>query len=212
MDFMNRATPAQPQPQRPVGPQGAAPAPKNNGHSSRWAGKKDLLTLGGRLGANALLFLVALLVAAVAWFLYSSQSATQARLINTSKLQAVFLNTGQVYFGNIQALNNRYLVLGNVYYLQSNNSDQQQTAANQNISLIKLGCELHKPYDQMVINSDEVTFWENLQPDGQVAKAVAQFQQQNPNGQKCSDQPASTSTGLQNQASPSTNTAPTTKH
>jgi hypothetical protein len=37
----------------------------------------------------------------------------------------------------------------------------------------------------MVINQEQVIFWENLKTDGQVAKAVADYQKQNPNGQKC---------------------------
>ncbi len=72
--------------------------------------------------------------------------------------------------------------------------------AGSNITLVKLGCELHEPYDQMVINSDQVTFWENLQDGGQVAKAVKTFQQQNPNGQKCADQSSSASTNSANNA------------
>jgi hypothetical protein len=38
----------------------------------------------------------------------------------------------------------------------------------------------------MVISQDQVSFWENLQADGQVAKAVKSYQDANPNGQKCS--------------------------
>lgn len=198
--------PNQPQPQRPASAPGPVEPPRAKGKTG---GRDDLLALGSRLGTNILLFIVALLIAAVAWFTYTARSVPQAKLIDGSKLQAVFLNTGQVYFGNIQALNANYLVLGNVYYLQSANSTtNQQQSSNQNISLIKLGCELHKPYDEMVINTREVTFWENLQSDGQVAHAVSQFQQQNPNGQKCSDQAApNSSTGnLQNQGSTNTNT------
>jgi hypothetical protein len=43
----------------------------------------------------------------------------------------------------------------------------------------------------MVINRSEVEFWENLKSDGQVAKAVAQYQKANPNGQTCSTNPSS---------------------
>ena len=114
--------------------------------------------------------------------------------VDTGKLQAVFLNTGQVYFGNIKSLNDKYYVLTNIYYLQTASSSSSSSSnANNNVSLVKLGCELHQPYDQMVINTSQVTFWENLQSDGQVAKAVATFQKDNPNGQKCADQSSSSS-------------------
>ena len=53
---------------------------------------------------------------------------------------------------------------------------------------MKLGCEIHAPLDQMIINRTSVTFWENLSSSGQVSKAVATWDKQNPSGQKCSDQ------------------------
>jgi hypothetical protein len=37
----------------------------------------------------------------------------------------------------------------------------------------------------MVINADQVVFWENLKDDGQVAQAVAKYVKENPDGQKC---------------------------
>ena len=112
-----------------------------------------------------------------------------------SSLQAVFLNTGQVYFGNIKTLNNKYFVLSNIYYLQTSGGNTAAAAnANTSVSLVKLGCELHEPYDQMVINRDQVTFWENLQDNGQVATAVSTFKKQNPDGQKCADQSSSAGT------------------
>lgn len=199
MDFMNRASLSQ-QPQRAAAPEPAEPRASEHG---RRHPKEDALTLGSRIGTNAILFIVALLVAAVVWFIYSSAPASQSKYVDGSKLQAVFLNTGQVYFGNVKALNKDYLVLSNVYYLQSSsNSTSSSSSSNQNVSLVKLGCELHRPYDTMVVNTAEVTFWENLKADGQVAKAVAQFEQQNPQGQKCSDTPASSnSSNLQNQSS-----------
>lgn len=202
MDFVNRVIPSQPPVQRPVPGSDTGEPVKSSGHTGRGRSRDDLLAVGMKVGSNALLFVVALLIAAVAWLLYSENPTPQSHYINSSKLQAVFLNTGQVYFGNLQALNRDYMVLTNVYYLQSSNSNSSSTSSqSQNVSLVKLGCELHAPYDQMIVNTTQVTFWENLQSTGQVAKAVSQFQQQNPNGQNCSNQPApsSSSSNLQNQ-------------
>ncbi len=182
----------------------AVPKPPDKGDGGQ---TKDFLTLSSRIGTNALLVIVALLIAALSFLIYSAKPVSQAKYVDTGKLQAVFLNTGQVYFGNITSLNKDFYVLGNVYYLQSNASANTKVA-NQNLALIKLGCELHKPYDRMVINSNEVTFWENLQGDGQVAKAVAQFKQQNPNGQKCSDAPAAATSSTSNLQNGATNKSP----
>lgn len=201
MDFMSRMTPTQPQPARMPAPESVEPRSQRGGPHHR--SRADWLTLGSRIGTNAILVVVALLVAAVAWFMFSAQPSSPSRFVDTKHLQAVFLNTGQVYFGKISSLNSQYLVLNSVYYLQSSGgSSKSDSTANQNVSLVKLGCELHKPYDAMMVNMSEVTFWENLQADGQVAKAVSQYQQQNPNGQNCNNSaPSSSSSNLQNQTS-----------
>ena len=195
MDFMGRTVPSQQPARMPAPEQGE---PMRSG--SKRHDKYDWLTRGSRIATNALLFIVALLVAAVVWFIYSSSPASQSRYVDSSKLQAVFLNTGQVYFGNVRSFNQSYLVLTNVYYLQSSNSTgSSSSSSNQNVSLVKLGCELHKPLDQMVVNTTQVTFWENLQTDGQVAKAVSDYNKQNPNHTCTSATSNSSSSNLQNQ-------------
>jgi hypothetical protein len=124
---------------------------------------------------------------------YNSSPKAEANFVDTTKQQAVFLTNGQVYFGKVSEVNKQYLTLNNIYYLNVNQQVQPNqkdasgnSAANNSISLVKLGCELHGPADQMVINREQVTFWENLKSDGQVSKAISQWVQQNPNGQKCS--------------------------
>jgi hypothetical protein len=180
MDFTNRG----PQPQATA----AAPTPKSKrdrNNNGKWT----------RIGVSVIGAAVVILIIALVAFISFGGPKSENKYVDSSKLQAVFLNTGQVYFGNVKALNNKYFVLTNIYYLQSSSSSTTSTSTSaNNITLVKLGCELHEPYDQMVINSDQVTFWENLQDGGQVAKAVKTFQQQNPNGQKCADQSSSAST------------------
>jgi len=183
MDYNNREI----KPQQTVS---AAPQPATHAGKS----KKDKGKLG-RIGFVAgVVIVVALLIGLTTLFATGDATKNEYKYVDSSKLQAVFLNTGQVYFGNVKSLNDNYLVLANIYYLQTA-SDSSTTAknTNSNVTLVKLGCELHEPYDQMVINSDQVTFWENLSPQGQVANAVATFKKQNPDGQKCADQSASTS-------------------
>lgn len=131
-------------------------------------------------------------------------AAAEAKLVDDSKLQAVFLSTGQVYFGDIVELNSSYFTVENIYYLQTSSTGTTQQNANTSVSLVKLGCELHSPFDKMVINRAQVTFWENLQDNGQVAQAVKTFKQQNPEGQKCSDNASGASTT--NNVQGSTNT------
>jgi hypothetical protein len=155
---------------------------------------------------------VVLLVGIAVVAAFGGKTKAEDSYVDTSKLQAVFLETGQVYFGNIKELNSQYFVLTSIYYLQTSSSSTTTStaSANTSVSLVKLGCELHAPYDQMVINRSQVTFWENLQSNGQVATAVANFQKENPNGQKCSDQSAANTTGSSSVQGTGTATSPTT--
>ena len=98
--------------------------------------------------------------------------------INKDKFQAVFLNSadGQVYFGKLKDLDKEYYELSDIYYVrveqvQPNANEQPQ----QNISLAKLGNEIHGPEDFMYIRKDHVMFWENLKDDGQVVKAINDY-------------------------------------
>lgn len=209
MDFSNRNV--QPQAAAP-GAQNTAPPSFNNKKSSRRGrGKGEF----ARILTVLVVVAVAILIVGVALVAAGSNVKPEDKYVDTNKLQAVFLNTGQVYFGHVKSLNSKYFVVTDIYYLQSaSNGSTSSSTANTNVTLVKLGCELHEPYDQMVINSDQVTFWENLQDNGQVAKAVAAFQKANPNGQKCADQSSSassnSSSNAQNAGSGSSST-PATK-
>ena len=163
-----------------------------------------------KVGLVGLVTIAAILLIGVALLAGTGDKASaEQKFVDSNKLQAVFLSTGQVYFGNIKTLNSNYFVVSNIYYLQTSSTGTGTAAnANTSVSLVKLGCELHSPFDQMVINRSQVTFWENLQDTGQVAKAVKTFKTQNPSGQKCSDTAANASTT--NNVQGSTNAAGTT--
>lgn len=145
---------------------------------------KLLQVLSVVLLASITVLLVALAIGA-----YTSKEPVsgEAARVAEDRYQAVFLNGGQVYFGRIASLNNEYIDLQDVYYLNVADQNVQTGADNaqDNVALVKLGCELHAPQDQMFINREHVTFWENLKTDGQVANAIKQWQDQNPNGQTC---------------------------
>lgn len=200
MDFNNRG-PAPQQPTHQNNQFGATP-PTNTKHINRKV-KRDFHFWGSTI----LGLITLILVVAVILVIGLNSPKSQASYIYTNKLQAVFLNTGQVYFGNIKTINPQFLVLVNIFYLQTSSSSgsSSSSTSKNNVSLVKLGCELHAPYDQMVINMSQVTFWENLQSTGQVAKAVAQYYKTYPHGQTCSNQgigSSSASNSVQN-ATPS---------
>jgi hypothetical protein len=159
--------------------------------------------------------LVALvLLVAIGWMIFSGTPATsESKQVDTTKYQAVFLNGGATsgsvayttYFGHVTKLNGSYLILRDVYYLTTPNSSDQSQSANP--QLTKLGCQqLHSPYDEMVVNRNQVAFWENLQDTGKVVQAIKQFKQQNPNGPNCSASASSSTNSTTNTQS----TTPTT--
>lgn len=94
--------------------------------------------------------------------------------VKKDQYQAVFLNNNQVYFGKITAINDKSIVLTDIYYLQVQQGVQpeEKTQENQQLSLAKLGGELHGPEDVMYINTEQVLFWENLKDDGKVVQAI----------------------------------------
>src|SRR4051812_8744680 len=134
-------------------PQPAAPSTHSAGSAKRGNNSDDgkLIRWGKVLAVGAVIVLLVALVAAVS---FGGNNTKEDTYVDSNKLQAVFLNTGQVYFGNIKTLNNKYFVLTNIYYLQTSNGSTGTTASSSNtsVSLVKLGCELHEPFDKMVIN------------------------------------------------------------
>ncbi len=179
MDFRNRGS----QPPTTHN-QSAGPAPSNSHPGNAGSAGKNSTV---KRGLGAVLILAVLLIGAFTLVSLLGGS-NQAKAVQGDKFQAVFLNNGQVYFGKIQNLGGDFIDLDNIYYLQTNGEGGEEAAASTNVSLVKLGCELHAPYDQMIINRDQVLFWENLKESSQVVKAIDEYKKQNPGEQKCSEQ------------------------
>lgn len=96
----------------------------------------------------------------------------------SGKWQAVFLSNGQVYFGQTSRENSDMVILKDIYYLQVTRALQPATEGQteqQELSLVKLGNELHGPEDQMRINHDHILFIEDLKEDGKVVRAIQRY-------------------------------------
>lgn len=124
---------------------------------------------------------VLVLLASGVYYFYKQQSQTA---VGGNGYQAVFLTNGQVYFGKLHKSQNGFLTMSDIYYLQvqqpqpsgsavadATKSNQQDSAAT-DTQLVKLGQELHAPEDRMVINKDQVLFWENIKDSGKVVQAI----------------------------------------
>ena len=171
-------------------------------------------------GASALpwvILAVVLLVFVIAGVLFrdklfpgKSDTATTEQAAS-SGYQAVFLSNGQVYFGKLSGMTASYATLEDIYYLQvttppaadGSQLNQQQAAAQQQLSLVKLGQELHGPVDEMKINRDQILFYEDMKDDGKVMQAIREYQK-NPPAATGTQTPAPAT----NTPAPATNTTP----
>lgn len=116
-----------------------------------------------------LLFSVTVLIVGVVILLslFNGDHDKEGQFVDTAKYQAVFLNGGQVYFGKVTNLNHDYMTLTDIYYLTPNQAVQtgKNTSSDNNFTIRKLGCELHRPQDGMIIDHSQIVFWENLKDD-----------------------------------------------
>lgn len=195
MDFANRGNRPNVGQQQPAGFQNEQPAPSFQPTNNK---KKGMKFDASKLTSFILLAgIVVLLLALVLGLVFvKDEGAAEADLIKTDKYQAVFLDSqdGQVYFGKLAVYNEDLYQLTDIYYVRVEQPIQPEGANQQqqpNISLAKLGNELHGPEDVMFIARDKVLYWENLKDDGQVVTAITEFKanggqtnQQNNNNQQ----------------------------
>lgn len=95
-----------------------------------------------------------------------------ASAIAPNEYQAVFLTNGQVYFGSLSAPGGDFYYLRHVYYLASRGSLQSGRPAG--VFLKAITTSAHAPQDLMIINRSQISFVENLDPAGKVARYLAQ--------------------------------------
>jgi len=101
--------------------------------------------------------------------------------------QAVFLTNGQVYFGKVGKVTRDSVSLRDIYYLQVVSEPLQRSQegevpvvtdnqqAEQRLTLVKLGNEIHGPADAMLINRSQVVLIENLKDDAKVVQAINDY-------------------------------------
>lgn len=157
----------------------AAPQPDDAGTG----GGTEMAMHGGWLGK---ILAVALILAALTVIVYFATRALAPAMsdsaIKSKQYQALFLTNGQVYFGKVSKVDSSYVKLTDIYYLQVQQPVQpgadKNAQSNQQVSLAKLGGELHGPEDMMYVSRSQVLFWENLKDDGKVAKAIKDYKTQ----------------------------------
>lgn len=134
--------------------------------------------------------LISIILVVGGWFLLDNYTGLRLPGMssgnqNLSKgWQAIFLSNGQVYFGKVEKINDHDLILTDIYYLQvvakplqqsqeAPSTDQAQS--QQELTLAKLGNELHGPVDRMIINRDQILLTEELKEDSKVVTAITAY-------------------------------------
>lgn len=128
-------------------------------------GKKHLVNLAGILVILNLILMGILLSTKIN---FRRQSGND--LADPATYQAVFLSNNQIYFGRLKNVssNSGFLLLTDVYYVKVGDDSVGK--------LIRLGqIEPHGPKDEMIINKDQILFWENLRLDSAVVQTIRSY-------------------------------------
>jgi hypothetical protein len=82
--------------------------------------------------------------------------------------QVVLLDNGQAYFGKIEKISHSYVLLTDIFYIQTQATPDGKVAGN---VLIKRGQEWHSP-DRMWVNTRHVIMIEPVAPESKVAQLI----------------------------------------
>jgi hypothetical protein len=103
-----------------------------------------------------------------------SGSATR-RSVDNDRYQAVHVADGRVFFGKIEHIDSHFIRLAEAYYTPSASTVAAgDDAANQNtnLSLIKAGEEVYGPDGNVLLQIEQVVYWENLKSDSKLLQAI----------------------------------------
>jgi len=173
-----RPEPAYRQPEEPQQPQQVRQEPPK-AHVSAPNGTRENKAPKKRFKLP--LIIAAVIVIALVALLIFTNGKNSGAAIDKSKYQAVFFTNGQVYFGKLSTMNDSYLKLTDIYYLQTQSdsnseANPQETSSDQSdVQLVKLGKEIHGPEDEMIISKDQLLFYENIKADGKVGQSIESY-------------------------------------
>lgn len=143
------------------------------------------LTYFGWLTMRAGIIYVVLAIVLLSGIAYGKHPAVKG-----GQFQAVFLTSGQVYFGHLKNSDSKDPTLTDVYYLHSTQQNSTTGAsttsasstagaasAQGNVTLVKLGNEVHGPEDQITLKPAQILYWENLKSTSKVVQAISKNEQ-----------------------------------
>lgn len=122
---------------------------------------------------NVLLVVAGIVIGAGATIFVEKCLALRAAPKFDTPFQAVLLDTGQVYYGKIEALGSPFPVLHDVFYVQSSTDPTTKQVTN---VLIRRGKEWHGP-EFTVLNSRHIAMVEPVGPSSKVAALISEAEQ-----------------------------------
>lgn len=134
--------------------------------------------------SKLLIIVAAIAVVLVAGLFFWLANKGGGNGIDSSKYQAVFLSNGQHYFGKLEDVNDRYMKLTDIFYLERSSEDglgsesdeDQKTPEPSTTELKKLtDSTLFDPEDEMFILRDNILYYENLNPEGRATRAIEEY-------------------------------------
>jgi hypothetical protein len=115
---------------------------------------------------SKILFLIIIFISLI--FFQGCSKEVPNKLASLNEYQALFLTNGQVFYAKIVELDKNYLLLKDVFYIQSQMSKESKEMTN---ILIKRGGEWHKP-DLMYLNTKHILAIESVSSDSRVANLI----------------------------------------
>lgn len=117
---------------------------------------------------------------------YNIFSAIREKAAAKGKWQAVFLASGQVYFGHLSSYGWSSFALTDVYYIRSSKVPAAQAPEEKNgktaeprqlpqetrNELVKITEDPHGPENTMFIPKKQIMFWQNLRDDSQIIATI----------------------------------------
>jgi len=111
---------------------------------------------------------VAVVILVVCGLFLLAGCGSKSNIPVTGEYQAVFMDTGQIFFGKLENAGSDYPVLKNVFYIRQQTNPETKEVKS---VLIRRGNEWHGP-DRMIINARHIGVIEPVGADSQVAKLI----------------------------------------
>jgi len=96
-----------------------------------------------------------------------------------TEYKAIFLDNGQVFFGRLEEVGPSYIMLKDIFYVQSQVIQQEKDKKEVRNILIKRGNEWHGP-DLMYVTTRHIVVIEPVSPTSRVAQLIKEAKAQKP--------------------------------